>query len=87
MLRKHIKVELTLVLPLRQAGRAVWRDMVTAAVGYTYAGVLPNLGIKVDDHNYSIFKERTRKPRRIQTRAIEMIDRLYNHTPSACGFL
>lgn len=84
MLRKHIKVELERwYYHCDRLGVLVWQDMVSGGgrLSTLYAGVLPNLGIKVDDHNYSIFKREDPQNREeFRRELIEMIDRLYNHT-------
>ncbi len=82
MLRKHIKME-----PMRwyyhcdRLGMIVWQDMMSggAYIGDFYAGVLPNLGIKVKDDKYKTFSREEKKARDDYKRELtEMIEQLYN---------
>lgn len=88
MLRKHIKIE-----PMRwyyhcdRLGMIVWQDMMSggAYIGDLYAGVLPNLGIKVKDDNYKIFNREEKKARDDFKRELgEMIEQLYNVVSIYC---
>ena len=88
MLRKHIKIE-----PMRwyyhcdRLGMIVWQDMMSggAYIGDLYAGVLPNLGIKVKDDNYKIFSRDEKKARDDFKRELgEMIEQLYNVVSIYC---
>ena len=61
MLRKHIKLELDRwYYHCDRLGMLVWQDMMSggAYIGDFYAGVLPNLGIKVKDNKYTTFNEK-----------------------------
>ena len=88
MLRKHIKME-----PMRwyyhcdRLGMIVWQDMMSggAYIGDLYAGVLPNLGIKVKDDKYKIFSREEKKARDDYKRELtEMIEQLYNVVSIYC---
>ncbi|MEG2720883.1 MAG: glycoside hydrolase family 2 TIM barrel-domain containing protein, partial [Oscillospiraceae bacterium] len=88
MLRKHIKVE-----PLRwyyhcdRLGMIVWQDMISGGkyIGDFYAGVLPNIGIKVKDNKYTTFSRGEKKWRDDYRKEIsEMIDLLYNSVSIYC---
>ena len=88
MLRKHIKIE-----PMRwyyhcdRLGMIVWQDMMSggAYIGDLYAGVLPNLGIKVKDDNYKIFNREEKKARDDFKRELcEMVEQLYNVVSIYC---
>ncbi len=88
MLRKHIKME-----PMRwyyhcdRLGMIVWQDMMSggAYIGDFYAGVLPNLGIKVKDDKYKTFSREEKKARDDYKRELtEMIEQLYNVVSIYC---
>lgn len=88
MLRKHIKIE-----PMRwyyhcdRLGMIVWQDMVSggAYIGDFYAGVLPNLGIRVKDTVYTRFSRDKQEWRDDFKRELgEMIDQLYNAVSIYC---
>lgn len=88
MLRKHIKME-----PMRwyyhcdRLGMIVWQDMMSggAYIGDLYAGVLPNLGIKVKDDKYKTFSREDKKARDDYKRELtEMIEQLYNVVSIYC---
>ena len=88
MLRKHIKTE-----PMRwyyhcdRLGMIVWQDMMSggAYIGDLYAGVLPNLGIKVKDDKYKTFSREEKKARDDYKRELtEMIEQLYNVVSIYC---
>jgi len=88
MLRKHIKIE-----PMRwyyhcdRLGMIVWQDMMSggAYIGDFYAGVLPNLGIKVKDDKYKTFSREEKKARDDYKRELtEMIEQLYNVVSIYC---
>jgi beta-galactosidase/beta-glucuronidase len=88
MLRKHIKME-----PMRwyyhcdRLGMIVWQDMISggAYIGDLYAGVLPNLGIKVKDDKYKTFSREDKKARDDYKRELtEMIEQLYNVVSIYC---
>ncbi len=88
MLRKHIKME-----PMRwyyhcdRLGMIVWQDMMSggAYIGDLYAGVLPNLGIKVKDDKYKTFSREDKKSRDDYKRELtEMIEQLYNVVSIYC---
>ncbi len=88
MLRKHIKME-----PMRwyyhcdRLGMIVWQDMISggAYIGDLYAGVLPNLGIKVKDNKYKTFSREDKKARDDYKRELtEMIEQLYNVVSIYC---
>ncbi|MEG1845917.1 MAG: glycoside hydrolase family 2 TIM barrel-domain containing protein [Oscillospiraceae bacterium] len=88
MLRKHIKIE-----PLRwyyhcdRLGMIVWQDMISGGkyIGDFYAGVLPNIGIKVKDNKYTTFSRGEKKWRDDYRKEIsEMIDLLYNSVSIYC---
>lgn len=88
MLRKHIKIE-----PMRwyyhcdRLGMLVWQDMMSggAYIGDFYAGVLPNIGVKVKDNNYKIFKREKKEARdNYKAELTQMIDQLYNVVSIFC---
>lgn len=88
MLRKHIKVE-----PMRwyyhcdRLGMLVWQDMMSGGVyiGDFYAGFLPNIGVKVKDNNYKVFKREKKEARdNYKTELTEMIEQLYNVVSIFC---
>lgn len=88
MLRKHIKIE-----PMRwyyhcdRLGMIVWQDMMSggAYIGDFYAGVLPNLNIKVKDSNYKAFNREKKEARDDYKRELgEMIEQLYNVVSIYC---
>jgi len=88
MLRKHIKVE-----PMRwyyhcdRLGMIVWQDMISggAYIGDLYAGVFPNLNIKVKDNRYERFSRGKKEARDDYKRELgEMISQLYNVVSIYC---
>lgn len=88
MLRKHIKVE-----PARwyyhcdRLGILVWQDMPSGGQGYAgnfLTVVLPNLGIRIRDNRYRLFKrDNPRSRAEYQSGLTGMIEHLFNH-PSIC---
>ncbi len=88
MLRKHIKIE-----PMRwyyhcdRLGMIVWQDMMSggAYIGDCYAGVLPNLNVKVKYTNYKTFKREKKEARdNYKSELTEMIEQLYNVVSIYC---
>lgn len=84
MLRKHIKVEMSRwYYHCDRIGVLVWQDMPNGGgpLNAFYAGVLPTIQVKIDDHNYPIFKRTDPQNREeYRTELKEMIDELYNYT-------
>jgi hypothetical protein len=82
MLRKHIKVE-----PLRwyyhcdRLGMLCWQDALNGGGKYSLAtiGILPFIGIKLDDHNYKRFSRQDENGRNEYYKDLdEMVDSLFN---------
>lgn len=88
MLRKHIKLEnMRWYYYCDKLGMIVWQDMISggAYIGDLYAGVLPNLNIKVKDDKYSTFNRDKKEARDDYKRELgELINQLYNVTSIYC---
>lgn len=88
MLRKHIKIE-----PMRwyyhcdRLGMLVWQDMMSggAYIGDFYAGFLPNIGVRVKDDKYKVFKRDKKEARdNYKSELTQMIEQLYNVVSIFC---
>lgn len=87
MLRKHIKVELgRWYYHCDRLGMLVWQDMVS---GGEFAGMflnnyLPNMGFRIKDNHYKLFKRTESEWREeFERELMEMMNQLFNH-PSIC---
>lgn len=81
MLRKHIKVEPMLWYHYCDVnGIIVWQDMVNGGDNYGLEiGVLPFIGVNLDDTNYATFHRTDAKARELYYVELkEMVDALYN---------
>lgn len=81
MLRKHIKIEPMLWYHYCDVnGIIVWQDMVNGGGDYGLEiGVLPFIGVNLDDTNYSTFHRTDAKARDLYYVELkEMVDALYN---------